>query len=113
MEYDGISPLGIDLLCWYGPVSLESMNNHQARREEALSRQNVSIEQRTLREATERYYHSLPPAHRELLHMIAADYNKPPHAIIAGAIEELITRWRSEYLAKDESRTVRRERRFA
>jgi hypothetical protein len=46
--------------------------------------------------------------HRELLHLIAADYNRPTYAIVAGAIEEVIARWRADYLAKEAGRTPRR-----
>jgi hypothetical protein len=70
----------------------------------------VSTEQRNLKEATERYVDSLPPMHRELLHLIAADYNKPTYAIVAGAIEEVIARWRADYLAKEAGRASRRAR---
>jgi hypothetical protein len=61
----------------------------------------VNIEQQTLREATERYFDSLPPMHREVLQLMAADYDKPPYAIIAGAIEDVIAKWRSELLSKE------------
>jgi hypothetical protein len=70
----------------------------------------VSTEQRQLREATQRYVESLPPLHRELLQLMAADYSRPPYAVVAGAIEEAIARWRADYLAKGAGREARRTR---
>lgn len=76
-----------------------------------MSRQNVSTEQRKLREATQHYVESLPALHRELVHLMAADYNKPPYAIIAGAIEDAIARWRADLLSRESGRVPDRLRR--
>jgi hypothetical protein len=51
------------------------------------------LEQRDLRQATMRYIESLPPSHQALLQAIADEYEKPPYALVAGAIERLIADW--------------------
>jgi hypothetical protein len=52
-----------------------------------------SIEQSDLRQATMRYIESLPSSHRALLQVIAEEYQRPPYALVAGAIEQLIVDW--------------------
>lgn len=89
---------------------LKCEDRHGCGREEILSRQNVNVEQRILREATERYLDSPPPMHRELFQLMAADYKKPPYALIAGAIEDAIVKWRSEVLSDEADRKPTRLR---
>jgi hypothetical protein len=42
---------------------------------------------------------------------MAADYDKPPYAIIAGAIEDSIARWRADLLSRESVRMPDRLRR--
>jgi len=41
---------------------------------------------------------------------MAADYKKPPYALIAGAIEDAIVKWRSEVLSDEADRKPTRLR---
>jgi hypothetical protein len=52
-----------------------------------------SVEQKSLREATMQYIESLPTSHRGLLQLMAQEYQKPPYALVASAIERLIVDW--------------------
>jgi hypothetical protein len=61
-----------------------------------LAKHEYNAEQTSLREATQHYIDLLPPAHKGLLQLMAKDYQKPPHALIAGAIEQLILSWTQE-----------------
>ncbi len=69
-----------------------------------MSEHDDSVEQNNLREATQQYIELLPPAHRGLLQLIADDYKKPPHALVAGAIEQLIIGWTQEVVPNDRDR---------
>lgn len=59
-----------------------------------MTRQSEAIQQRQLREAAEAFYHALPPQHKELVALMAADGGKQPYQVIAGALVEAIARYR-------------------
>jgi hypothetical protein len=63
-----------------------------------LAEHENKAEQNVLREATQQYIDLLPPAHRGLLQLMAKDYEKPPHALVASAIEQLILTWTREII---------------
>jgi len=51
------------------------------------------VEQRSVRDATIQYIEALPSAHRQLLQVMAKEYQRPAYALVAGAIERLIVDW--------------------
>lgn len=72
-----------------------------------MSRQIQNAQQQILAEASQTYFESLPPFHRELISLIAADLRKTPRAVVAMAMEDMITKWR------DQSVPASMRRRFA
>ena len=61
-----------------------------------MSRQIHNAQQQILAEASQTYFESLPPFHRELISLIASDLRKTPRAVVAMAMEDLIAKWRDQ-----------------
>jgi len=59
-----------------------------------MTRQAEAIQQRQLRQAAHEFFEALPPMHRELVALMAADSGKEPYQVIAAALVEAIARYR-------------------
>lgn len=59
-----------------------------------MTRHAEQAQQRQLRQASMDFFEALPPMHRELVSLMAADTGKEPYQIIAGALVEAIARYR-------------------